>query len=72
MKSRCREIMNLADETCNQLKCYKGAVLDSVIKCLKAQREFVEIDTLLTDKEREDMRVYITSYIVEIYLNKYL
>lgn len=72
MKSRCREIMNLADETYNHYKIYGESVKDSIVKCLKAQREFVENDTLLSDKERADMRVYVTTYIVDIYLDKYL
>lgn len=72
MTSRCVEIMKLADETYDQLKYYGNVVSDSVIKCLEMLREFVEIDILLTDAEREDMRVYITSYIVSFYLRKYI
>lgn len=72
MTSRCVEIMKLADETYNQLKCYGDAVSDSVIKCLKMQRKFVETDILLADAERNDMRAYITSYIVSFYLRKYI
>lgn len=72
MTSRCVETMKLADETYNQLKCYGDAVSDSVIKCLEMQRKFVKIDILLTDAEREDMQVYITSYIISFYLREYI
>lgn len=72
MKSRCREVMNLADETYNHYKIYGESVKDSIVKYLKAQREFVENDTLLSDKEKADMRAYVTTYIIDIYIDEYL
>ena len=72
MRSRCTAIMKLADETYEHYKCYGKAVKDSVKRCLEFQREFIKHDVLLSDEEREDMRVYITTYIVDIYLDKYL
>lgn len=72
MVSRCRGVMKLADETYNHYKCYGKAVKNSVINSLKFQRKFVENDVLLSGEEKEDMRLYITTYIVDIYLDKYL
>lgn len=70
MASRCREIMKLADDTYNQYKCYGNAISDAVLKSLKAQREFARVDLLLTDKQRKDMIIYITTYIIELLNNE--
>lgn len=70
MTSRCREIMKLADDTYNQYKCYGNAIANAVLKSLKAQKEFVRVDLLLTSKEKEDMIIYITTYIIELLNNK--
>lgn len=72
MRSRCTAIMKLADETYEHYKCYGKVIKDSVKKSLELQREFVKHDVLLSDEEKEDMRLYITTYIVDIYLDKYL
>lgn len=72
MESRCREVMKLADETYKHYKSYGKTVKDSVVNSLKFQRKFVENDVLLSGEEKEDMRLYITTYIVDIYLDKYL
>lgn len=71
MASRCREIMKLADNTYNQYECYGNAVAKAVMKSLKAQRDFVKIDLLLTDEERKDMIRYITTYILELFMKSY-
>lgn len=72
MKSRCTAIMKLADETYEHYKCYGETINDSVKKCLEFQREFVEHDVLLSDEEKIVMRLYITAYIGNICLDKYL
>lgn len=72
MRSRCITIMKLADETYAHYKCYGKAVSDGVKKCLECQREFVEHDVLLSDEEKVVMRLYITAYIGNIDINKYL
>ena len=72
MKSRCTAIMKLADDTYEHYKCYGRAINDSVKKCLELQREFVEHDVLLSEEEKVIMRLYITTYITNIYLDKYL
>lgn len=72
MTSRCIEVMKLADETYKHYKTYGKAIKDSVINSLKFQRKFVENDVLLANAEKENMRLYITAYIVSIYLDKYL
>lgn len=72
MISRCRGVMKLADETYKHYKSYGEAVKNSVVNSLKFQREFIKNDVLLSSEEKEDMRLYITTYIVDIYLDKYL
>lgn len=72
MKSRCAEIMKLADKTYDQYKSYGNTIANAVIKSLKMQRQFVEVDILLTNEEKKDMKLYITSYIVSFHLSKYL
>lgn len=72
MKSRCTAIMKLADETYDHYKCYGKAVKDSVKTCLEFQRGFIKHDVLLSDEEKEDMRLYITTYIVEILIHEHL
>lgn len=70
MKSRCNEIMELADNTYNQYKYYGEILTEPILACLKAQREFVENDQLLSDEEKGDMDMYITTYIAQIYYDK--
>ena len=72
MRSRCTAIMKLADETYEHYKFYGIAINDSVKKCLEFQREFVEHDVLLSEEEKVIMRLYITTYITNIYLDKYI
>ena len=72
MISRCSEIMKLSEETYKHYKCYGKVVKDSVLKSLKFQRDFTKVDVLLSDEEREDMHLYITTFIIDIYLDKYL
>ena len=72
MRSRCTAIMKLADETYEHYKSYGIEINDSVKKCLEFQREFVEHDVLLSEEEKVIMRLYITTYITNIYLDKYL
>lgn len=70
MASRCREIMNLADNTYEQYECYGNVTQDAVIKSLKAQRDFVKKDLLLSENERNDMHTYITTYIIDILIDQ--
>ena len=70
MKSRCTEIMKLSDSTYEQYKCYGKIIKESVLACLKMQREFVENDPLLSGEEKGDMDTYITTYIAELYCDK--
>lgn len=72
MVSRYVAIKKLAKETYNQYVCYGDVIKDATLASLKAQKEFVERDVLLSNKEKEDMRLYITTYILEIVLHKYL
>lgn len=72
MTSRCIAIKKLATETYNQYVCYGDVIKDAILASLKAQKAFVERDVLLSDEEREDIRLYITKYITEIILYKYL
>ena len=70
MKSRCIEFMELADNTYGQYNCYGKMVGESVITCLKMQREFAENDPLLSDEEKGDMIMYITTYIAQLYYDR--
>lgn len=70
MKSRCCEIMKLADKTYDQYKCYGRSVARAVLASLMVQREFAENDLLLSDEEKGDMDMYITTYIAELYYDK--
>lgn len=70
MKSRCVEIMKLADSTYDQYKYYGKVDSRSILERLKIQREFVENDLLLSDEEKGDMDMYITTYIAELYYDK--
>ncbi len=70
MKSRCNEIMKLADNTYNQYKYYGEILTESILACLKSQREFVENDQLLSDEEKGDLDMYITTYIAQLYYDK--
>ena len=70
MKSRCCEIMKLADKTYDQYRHYGKIVAKGVLASLMVQREFVENDLLLSDKEKGDMDMYITTYIAELYYDK--
>lgn len=70
MKSRCNEIMKLADDTYNQYKYYGGILTEPILACLKSQREFVENDRLLSDEEKGDIDMYITTYIAQLYYDK--
>lgn len=70
MKSRCIEIMKLANNTYDQYKYYGKVISRSVLEQLKVQREFVENDLLLSDEEKGDMDMYITTYISELYYDK--
>lgn len=70
--SRCTAIKKLATETYNQYACYGSVIKDATLASLKAQKAFVEKDVLLSDKEREDMRIYITTYIIEILIHEFL
>lgn len=70
MKSRCNEIMKLADDTYNQYKYYGEILTEPILVCLKSQREFVENDRLLSDEEKGDLDMYITTYIAQIYYDK--
>ena len=72
MKSRCTAIMKLADDTYEHYKCYGRVINKKKKKCLELQREFVEHDVLLSEEEKVIMRLYITTYITNIYLDKYL
>lgn len=72
MMSRCTAIKKLATETYNQYVCYGNVIKDATLASLKAQEAFVKKDVLLSDKEKEDMCLYITTYIVEILLYEYL
>lgn len=72
MMSRCTAIKKLATETYNQYVCYGNIIKDATLASLKAQKAFVEKDVLLSDKEREDMRLYITTYIIEILIYEFL
>lgn len=70
MKSRCREIMKLADDTYNQYKCYGSAIVNPVMESLRAQKDFVKIDLLLSDEEKKDMINYILTYIIELLIKE--
>lgn len=70
MKSRCCEIMKLADKTYDQYKYYGKAVAKAVLASLMMQREFAENDLLLSDEEKRDMDMHITTYIAELYYDK--
>ena len=70
MKSRCREIMKLADDTYNQYKCHGNLIANAVLESLKAQREFTKVDLLLTDEERKDMIIYVSTYIIQLLNNE--
>lgn len=70
MKSRYGAIMELADNTYNQYKCYGEILTESTLVCLKSQREFVENDRLLTDEEKGDIEMYITTYIAQLYYDR--
>ena len=70
MESRCNEIMKLADNTYNQYKYYGEILTEPILVCLKSQRSFVENDRLLSDEEKGDMDMYITTYIVQLYYDK--
>lgn len=70
--SRCTAIKKLATETYNQYICYGNVIKDATLASLKAQKAFVEKDALLSDNEREDMRLYITTYIIEILIYEFL
>ena len=70
MKSRCNEIMELADNTYNQYKYYGEILAEPILECLKSLREFVENDQLLSDEEKGDMDMYSTTYIAQIYYDK--
>ena len=70
MMSRCNGIMELADNTYNQYKCYGEILTEPILACLKSQREFVENDRLLSDEEKGDLDMYITTYIAQIYYDK--
>ena len=70
MESRCNEIMELADNTYDQYKCYGEICREFIIACLKMQREFAENDPLLSDEEKGDMIMYITTYIAQLYYDK--
>lgn len=72
MTSRCIAIKKLAAETYNQYVFYGDVIKDATLASLKAQKEFVERDVLLSNKEKEDVRLYITTYILEIILCEYL
>lgn len=71
MKSRYTAIMKLVDETYGHYKCYGRVVKDSIRKCLEFQKEFIKNDVLLSNEEKKDMCLYITTYIVDIYLDEY-
>lgn len=70
MTSRYNAVMKLADYTYNQYKCYGEVLIKSALACLKSQREFVENDRLLSDEEKGDLDMYITTYIAQIYYDK--
>lgn len=70
MKSRCNEIMKLADKTYNRYKYYGEILTEPILEALKSQREFVENDRLLSDEEKGDIDMYITTYIAQIYYDK--
>lgn len=70
MKSRCVGVMKLADITYDDYKNYGKIIAKHVLACLKTQREFVENDPLLSDEEKGDMDMYITTYIAELYYDK--
>lgn len=70
MESRCNEIMKLADNTYNQYKYYGEILTEPILTCLKSQREFVENDRLLSDEEKGDLDMYITTYIAQLYYDK--
>lgn len=72
MMSRCIAIKKLAMETYNQYVCYGNVIKDATLASLKAQKAFVEKDVILSDKEKEDMCLYITTYIIEILINEFL
>ena len=70
MKSRCVEVMKLADITYDDYKSYGKIIAKHVLECLKTQRKFIENDPLLSDEEKGDMDMYITTYIAELYYDK--
>lgn len=72
MMSRCTAIKELATDTYNLYACYGNVIKDATLASLKAQKAFAEKDVLLSDKEREGICLYITTYIVEILLYEYL
>ena len=63
MKSRCREIIKLADNTYNQYKISGDIVKKAVLKSLETLIEFIKVDCLLSQKETSDMITYVTYYI---------
>lgn len=70
MKSRCNKLMELADNTYNEYKCYGEILSETILACLKFQKEFAENDLLLSDEEKGDIDMYITTYIAQIYYDK--
>lgn len=70
MKSRYIEVMELADGTYSLYKKYGSIVARSVLERLKIQREFVENDRLLSNIEKGNADMYITTYIAELYYDK--
>lgn len=70
MKSRYIEVMELADDTYNLYKKYGSIVARSVLERLKMQREFVENDRLLSNEEKGNADMYITTYIADLYYDK--
>lgn len=70
MKSRCAEVIKLANITYDDYKSYGKIIAKPVLACLKMQREFVENDPLLSNEEKGDMDMYITTYIAELYYDK--
>ena len=72
MASRFTAIKKLATETYNQYVCYGDVIKDATLASLKAQKAFAERDILLSNKEKEDICLNITTYILGIILCEYL
>lgn len=70
MTKRCVAVMELANTFYDEYLTHGDLWLDATEKSLVALLEFISCDVLLNKNEKNDMRIYVKTYLLKLSIKK--